>query len=236
MLSSLEDILYWQGTFPDDAIAHLIDQEETSKVLLRACLTNTHLYHKELTEDYVGALYAAYILAFFRDEMAFNSIVELLKLPAGYPELIFKEFLIQSFPRVLASCYNGNKELLFSLLVEEKTSLISRLVGLVALSILYRVKKVKKEELLELYKRLLSHPLEASFLAAMAEEIADLHLHELEDEITSLYQKEMVAKEQFSLADFTKLLHSEFSNPTKFFLVEDVFEELTGKEYKQDHD
>jgi hypothetical protein len=68
----LEQLLIWHGEFPQEAIAFLIHNEEKSKPVLYSILQHALDNYESLPDEFVGHIYALYLLAQFRD-------------PKGYP-------------------------------------------------------------------------------------------------------------------------------------------------------
>lgn len=228
--SIIKQISHWDGSFPEHGIATVVDNEATSKPLLRAVLQDAIKNYKNIPEGYVGHLYALYILAFFRDVESYVPALQILSLPEQYPDKLLGHFLTQSYSQVIASCYDGNLEPLLAIIENQKAPSLYRIVALVALSILYNTKRVARETIVALFTRLLEHSTDNEFLLGVAEEIADLHLQELKISVVKLYQDGRIHSDLYGRQDFLAALNSGYSNPRKFFLIEDVFFELNGSE------
>ncbi len=230
MNSLIQQISYWQDDFPEEALAHIIDQEEEAKPHLRALLKSTIEHYKDLPEDYVGHIFASYLLAQFRDSESFGQTLDILKLPEPYPKALFHDLLYQSFPQVIASCYGGNPELLFAVIKDENISHLNRVVALVAATILVNRKSLSREVLANFLKTVLDSK-DKAFLASVAQEVAEMHLGDLYDPVKALYAKKAIDEDAFSEKHFDTIIQSDYVNPNKFFLIDDIFEDLNGKEY-----
>ena len=227
----IEQISNWQDQFPENALAHIIDRETESKPLLRDLLQKTLIHYKEIPEDFVGHIYALYVLAFFRDPAGFTLAISFLEVPEPYPRAFFHHFLEQSFPSVIASCYRGNPEPLYELVANKKAGYISRVIALVALSILVNRNSLPRGQYASFILGFLETERDKKFLATVAQEIAELHLTEAYSKIKALYSADCIDEAQFSNKLFETIMQSDDINPDKFFLIDDVFEELNGQEY-----
>jgi len=221
----IEQISHWQGALPEEALMHLIDAEEESKPLLQNLLKNALQNYKTLPEDYVGHIFALYLLAYFRDEAAFSSGLDFLKLPEPYPITLFHDLLTQSYPAAIASGYQGNPKPLYNLLTNPAVSYLSKVIALVSASILVNRKSLARQEYATFLESFIQNQ-DPKLLAVVAEEIAGLHLNELYKPIKKLYAAKAIDSEQFSETHFDQIMQSEYVNPRKFFLIDDIFEEL----------
>lgn len=219
----IDQIRNWHGAFPDDALMHIIDAEEQAIPHLQAILKDTLQNYKTLPEDSVGHIFAIYLLALFRDEAAYAYGLDFLKLKE--PEVLFHDLLTQSYPAVIASGYKGNPKPLYNLLKNPAVGYLSKVIALVAATILVNRKSLNRPEYAEFLLEFIQG-LDSKLLAVVAEEVADLHLNELYTPIKELYAKGAIDEEQYSQTLFDQIMQSDYSNPRKFFLIDDVFEEL----------
>lgn len=224
----INQILRFEEHFPEDALMHLIDREDEAKPYLLDILGNTLAHYKELPEEYVGHIYAIYLLAYFREQKAYSYAIQFLELPEPYPRALFHDFLTQSYPAVIASCYTGDPQPLYTLIACERASYLSKVVALVAISILVNRKTLPRADFAKFLTSYLEQEKDPKLLAAIAQEVSDLHLNELYDKIKLLYSQKAIDEEQYSLKLFETVMASDYTNPRKFFLIDDVFEELNG--------
>ena len=230
----IQQISRWQDEFPENALAHLIDREEESKPLLRDLLQMTLQHYKEIPEDYVGHIFAIYLLAEFRDPAGFLLALKFLELPELYLNGFFHDLLNQSYPAVIASCYAGDPKPLWAIITSPDTCYIAKVVALVAASILVNRKSLSRPEyaaFLQEWIQTLITAKDSQMLAVVAEEVADMHLSELYDTIKALYKNGQIDEKQYSSTLFETIMQSDYTNPRKFFIIDDIFEELNGKEY-----
>ena len=224
----IDQILHFNEEFPKEALAHIIDRESESKPHLYELLDKTLTNHNTLPEDFIGHIFALYLLAQFRDPKGFDYSLAFLRLPE--PENLLHDLLTQSYPAVIASCYSGNPETLYALIRDTNLSFLVRVIGLVAASIIVNQKALDRKRHAEFLLTLLKEN-NPKFLACVAQEAAELHLGEVYDDIIETYGSERIDEEILSRKFFDTIMQSEYVNPRKFFLIDDVFEELSGKEY-----
>lgn len=230
----LEQLLIWQGEFPQEAIAFLIANEQKAKPVLYSILQHALDNYEKLPDEFVGHIYAIYLLAQFRDPKGYALAIKLLSLPGDHSALLLRELMTQSFPSVLASLYDGNPKPIYDLVESPKSSDLSRGVCLVALSILCNLKKIERRDLVGFLDKLLdllADQKNSWLLEVVAQEIADLHIMELGPKVVDFYNKGLIDQSHFTASDFNEVLKSEGIDPRKFFLMDDIFEELMGAEY-----
>lgn len=233
-MNYLDAISFWNDKFPEEALAHIVDNEDEVRPHLRTILQNALNQHKELPDGYVGHIFAIYLLAQFRDEASYRLGIGFLALPEPILRDLFHDLLEQSFPQVIASGYSGNPDLLYQLIQNEKACYLSRVIGLVACSILINRKSLARAEYAKFLTKLVDElraKNDRKLLTVIAEEVADIHLGELYDQIKALYKAGVIDEEQYSQKLFDTVMQSDYANPRKYFLIEDVFDELNGKEY-----
>lgn len=230
----IQQVSRWQDEFPENALAHLVDREEESKPLLRDLLEKTLLHYKEIPEDFVGHIFAIYLLAQFRDPAGFLLAIQFLELPEPYLNGFFHDLLIQSYPAVIASCYAGDLKPLWKVISSPDSCYLAKVVALVAASILVNRKALSRADLAAFlldYVTIVEKEKNSQMLAVIAQEVADLHLGELYEKIKALYKAGLIDETQYSPTLFETIMQSDYTNPSKFFLIDDIFEELNGKEY-----
>ena len=230
----IQQISRWQDEFPENALAHLVDREEESKPHLRDLLEKTLLHYKEIPEDFVGHIFAIYLLAQFRDPAGFALALQFLELPEAYLNGFFHDLLQQSYPAVIASCYTGDPKRLWAVITSANSCYLAKVVALVAASILVNRKALPRADFAQFllgYVEGLVVQKNSQMLAVIAQEVADIHLGELYNTIKGLYNDSLIDEQQYSLSLFETIMQSDYTNPRKFFLIDDIFEELNGKEY-----
>src|SRR5262249_53844415 len=131
---------------------------------------------------------------------------------------------------VVASCFHDDALPIFALIANTHHSQLCRTVALVSLSILYNRKSLDRAKLVAFFETLLSEE-NPQFQAILAQEIAEMHLGELYEPIHALYLSNKIDAESFPLKLFETIMQSELVNARRFFLIDDIFEELNGKEY-----
>ncbi|MBS0635339.1 MAG: DUF1186 domain-containing protein, partial [Verrucomicrobia bacterium] len=193
----VHQILRFEDNFPEEALMHLIDREEEAKPYLRDILANTFANYKELPEEYVGHIFALYLLAFFRDEQGYSFAIKFLELPEPYPRALFHDLLTQSYPAVIASCYHGNPEPLYTLIQSDRVSYLSKVIALVAISILVNRKTLSRSDFAKFLTQFLEHEKDPALLAVIAQEVSDMHLNELYDPIKALYAAGAIDEKQY---------------------------------------
>lgn len=121
----LEELSYGMGELPREALEAAIAQKKQITPFLLAILEDAIQRIHEIVEDdnYEGHLYAMYLLAQFREPLAFPYIIRLFSFPGEIPHLIAGDMLTEDLSRILASVANKNiaplKELIENPLINE---------------------------------------------------------------------------------------------------------------------
>jgi hypothetical protein len=118
MQSLLESIRYNDGKFPRDELIRVIERKEESIPYLLEIMN-------ELKEDYekvidrptrIDFIYSYYLLAQFQVKELFPIMVDILSKPSDICDHIFGDAITEDMGRILASVFDGDIELLMSLI------------------------------------------------------------------------------------------------------------------------
>lgn len=152
------DIEYNTGKFPREHIQELIQRKEEAKPFLLDFMRNFSKNYKIAIEkeNYFGHIYATYLLAEFNEKSFLEIFLQLLRLPNEIPYELYGDGITEDGSRILASVYDGNIDLIKTLIEDEKTGEFERGEGVEALNILVFSGVLNREDVIEYYNYLLS--------------------------------------------------------------------------------
>lgn len=205
----LVELLHFQPRFPREAILAARDRRaEIIPELLRV-LDHTADHLDEILEDadYMGHIFAAFLLAEFREPQAFPRLVRLLRQSEARLQALWSDLLHICVPRLLAATC-GPTPLPLQELVEDLTSPPrARRQALQALQIRYLNDEWAREDLVKylsgLLRRAQTDPAwqDPEILGEIACLAFEIHPDELMLDLQPLYDRHLVAESVISQAD-----------------------------------
>ncbi|NLW91411.1 MAG: DUF1186 domain-containing protein, partial [Syntrophomonadaceae bacterium] len=116
----LEELKYCKAPFPHQAVNEAVANKElVIPALLKVLEDSKQLPDALNDEDYVGHIFAMYLLAQFREKRAYPLIVEFFSIP---DDLVFDstgDIITEDLNRILASIAHGDNVLIKSLVENE---------------------------------------------------------------------------------------------------------------------
>ncbi len=149
--------------YPAEPVCYALENREEAVAELLGILEYTLENAEELSKDpeYLIHIPAMYILAYFRETKAYESIIRIAALPDDQAFYLLGDIVLDGFKNVLASVCDGNigpvKDIIEASLLDEYT----RTQALEALLILLNHDVVSREELVLYFKELFNGKLEA---------------------------------------------------------------------------
>lgn len=118
----LIELEYYHGYFPREALEAAISEQNTITPELLKILEHTIQNAEKLVDDYdyMGHLYAMYLLAQFREERAYPLIVELVSMPGELSVDLTGDVVTESLSQILAAVCNGDISLIATLIENPK--------------------------------------------------------------------------------------------------------------------
>ena len=155
----VEELKYYKGELPKEALKEAIDKKEEMipKLLDMLEFTKNNLekiYNEE--DEFFGYIYAFFLLAQFRERRAFPYLIDLLNKDEEIVDYILGEDYPGNLPRLLASTYNGDDEALFSIIENRKINEFVRSSTLQTFAILYLYGKKDREFIVNYFKKLIN--------------------------------------------------------------------------------
>lgn len=106
----LQELRPYTGRFPRRAVLSAIAQREAITPHLLQALEEVAQAPAEFArrEDYMLQLFAAYLLAQFREKRAYRPLIQILRAPGEIPFDLFGDTVTERLNAILASVYDGD--------------------------------------------------------------------------------------------------------------------------------
>jgi uncharacterized protein YecA (UPF0149 family) len=217
-LLDIDDILdrleWFDGKFESEAVAAAIaHRDEIIPELLEILeeITDPEIAAGLADDgDYVGHLYAMYLLAQFRETRAYPIIVRIALLPSDLLEALFDDLITVIFSKVLASVCGGDLEGIQSIIENTEANEWVRGEGLDSLVTLVAAGVKSREEIIEYFTSLFHGKLTDKNETLWSQLVccaADLCATDLRDEIEKAYEQELADPQYIGLNE----VHSDFA-------------------------
>jgi len=234
----LTKLKYNDGTFPRKALNEAINNQELIIPELLKIIEFTKDNIKELIteEKYIAPIYAMYLLAQFREKQAYRLIIDFFSMPGDMAIEITGDVVTEALGRILASVYDGNDNLLKSLIENKELNEYVRSAALECLLVLFAVGIKSREEIISYFKQLFNGKLENDFSyvwTALVTRSTRLYPEEVYDEIKLAYEEELVESFFIDISTVEKTIKegkektlSSLQNNSRYNLIEDTISEM----------
>lgn len=157
MKKLMESIEYNKGIFPKKEMEELIERKEESVPYLINYLEefkNNYSKYMDKT-DYMGHIYATFLLAQFKEKCLFKIFLELIKLPGEIPFQLYGDNITEDTARILAATYHGQIDEIKDLVEDSLVNEYVRGQGVHVLLVLVLNGVLEREEVVDYFKYLL---------------------------------------------------------------------------------
>ena len=155
--SIAEKLKYFSRPFPQKIVEAAIQCKTEITPTLLEFLNYAYQNHKTLDPNYMGHLYALFILAEFKETKAFEVALRILELPEASLDILIGDSLTEDYPNILASLYNGNLESIKRIIENPNTYLFARDTAIRSLLGLIVESKLEINEVIQYMDTLLDH-------------------------------------------------------------------------------
>ena len=216
---SVEDIAnelrYLSQPFPKEAVeAAIIHKSEITPKLLEF-LDYAYKHHEILDDDYIGHLYALFLLAEFREPRAFATVMNILELPENSLELLLSDTLTESYAQIITSVYNGDLARIKKVIENPDNDLYARMAAVDSLVSLVKVSVLDREEIIPYLASLFqlesfrSDPVALGFLVCTASALQSANLYAI---IEELFKLDLVDESIVNLNDVEHYKTNDYNN------------------------
>ena len=239
------------GKLPRQALERAIEEREAITPLLLDILSSCKNNLEELSNkpDYILHICAFYLLAQFREPLAYPIIIDFFSIPGDMPVDATGDLLGGGLARILASVCDGNIEPIKQLIENQEVNQWVRDSALDSLIILVVQGIISREEIIEYYKELFSHLFANKCYVPKVKEKHDLNIWtalainssklapvELQQYIERTYDEDLIEQFYFERQEFNDLLEigseatlNELRNDILYSLVEDAISDIKSE-------
>lgn len=208
MRNIIDKLRYNDGSFPNETLLFAIDRKEEITPLLLDEIDKV-IAKPTLLEDetYIIHIYSMYLLAHFRENEAFEKIVDFIRIQRKLDYTI-----TEGLPSILYSTFDGRVELLQEVINNPALNIYARVACLDVYGKLYLDKVVSKESCVN-YLRYLIYELafdgDSDIATYIQNVVVDRHIFELVDDIQYLYDDDRIDVDLFG--EFHSFIDSIFN-------------------------
>lgn len=200
ILSELENNT---GRFPRLALERALEEREALTPILLATLERLSNNLEELLEkeDYILHIYALYLLAQFREPLAYPVIIKFFSAPGENALDVTGDIVTEDLGRILASVSGGNIEPIKQLIENEEINEYIRSAALDSLLVLVAQEVISREQVIQYYANLFSSlgKEESDYIwTNLVLNSAELCATELKEQIDRAFEEDLV--EQFFIS------------------------------------
>lgn len=157
--------------------------------------------------DFIGHLCAVTLLTFFKNTECHSLLVDIFSLPDDIPYFLFGDLVVEDLPTILYATCDGNFNRIKELIVNEQAMTSCRWSAMTALNFALAEGKVNREEVLDIYEKLLlSENKDKDIKAIVLVNLSDICATEKLDLAKEIFAKDPSASSFLSLDDFTDAL------------------------------
>ena len=136
--------------FPDAALSSAVYYKDQISPKLLDYLSYIYDNYELVSDSNSLHIYALFLLAQFREKLAYKKIITLLTLPPDVTEHLFGDLVTEpDFANILASVYTGNFDPVHQLIMNDNVCMYVRTIGFKLLLSLYKTEQISYEELVE---------------------------------------------------------------------------------------
>ncbi|MHB1461768.1 MAG: DUF1186 domain-containing protein [Armatimonadota bacterium] len=193
----LAELAYGNVEFPRQAVEEAVRQrDEITPELLRVLEAATpNIAGIVCDEAYSGHIYAMYLLAQFRDERAYQPLVDFISSDQKSVEMLLNDIITEDLGRLLASVCNGDTRLIRGMIENTALNEYVRMAGLDALVVLVAQGIMTRDEVIAYFLSLFQGKLEREPVmvwGGMVGQCCDLYAGETAEEIYRAFDDELV--------------------------------------------
>jgi len=210
----IENLIIFNEKFPEEALleARAHKEEVTEELLesLRYVNENSEQIYNDTDQygsDYFLHMYAMFLLSEFREKRAFPIIIDIIQKDSGIVDFLLGDCVTEDLNAILASTFNGDMELLSSVIENAEIDEYVRHAAFTSLNILLNQNVIDKQFVIDYIYELLNDKLEEddfSITTEIVSFIADNHLFEFIKPVKKLYKEGKV--ELFVMGNYDSFL------------------------------
>jgi hypothetical protein len=240
MQAILSKLKRYDGTFPRQAVqAAIVNQEQITPELLDILEYVTANAEMLLDRpNYMGHLYAMFLLAQFREERAYSRIVDFCSIDPEALGILLGDTLTEDLNRMLASVSNGDPEPMKSLIENNAINEYARSAALSGMVILVAQGGQSREDTLAYFQSLFREklPREDDFIwSALVSASTKLYPDLIYDDIKQAFADDLIESMYIHLDDVDEVLArdkdavlEELKTHRHYSYIDDTIQEMAG--------
>lgn len=233
----LDELKYNKGSFPHKAITEAIKKKESIIPDLLKIIEYSTDNIRSLSDEYFAHVFAMYLLAQFREKRAFPLLINFFSVPGDTVMNIAGDIVTEDLGRIFASVFDGDTDLLKSLIENENTDEFIRSAAMSAFVTLVVNGEKSREEILNYFKELLSSEKlsrqPSHVWSALIDRCTDLYPGEVYEEIKEVFNNDLTDPYFIHLKDVEEVLNrgkektvADLLKNHHYTLIEDTVGEL----------
>jgi hypothetical protein len=237
----IDDLSYFDNSYPLNAMKEAVRQKEKIILEFLKCLQDVLVNYDSIDDAYCLHLPATYLLAEFRVKEAFPLLIAIFSLPDYILDFLYDYTLTEDIHNVIASTYDGNFQLLASLIENKTANEFFRASAIEALQTLYQEGVLSRNEIVNYVGSLFDSRLDKSeqnyVWAGLVHLCMDLELKEFFYHCQSAYDAELVDNRIFNREDIENgILHGIrlIDNAPRCHYITNVVEDMSTWECFQE--
>ncbi|WP_341531568.1 DUF1186 domain-containing protein (plasmid) [Nostoc sp. UHCC 0302] len=234
ILSQLENNT---GKFPRLALERAIEERTAITPILLTALEKFSNNPEELSDrnDYILHIYALYLLAQFREPLAYPLIIKFFSAPGEISMDLIGDIVTEDLGRILASVSHGNIEPLKQIIENQQVNEYVRNAALESLLVLVAQRVTPREEVIQYYAKFFSNGVGEEFdyiWTNLVTNSAQLCAIELKPQIDKVFEEDLIDQffiEQEDVNDYFELgiegALEKLRDNSRYSFIEDVISE-----------
>jgi len=227
----LKELELYTGRFPKRAMQQAVEQREAVTPELLRVLEDVAADPAAFAQrrDYMLHLFAMFLLAQFRERRAYRPIVTIVSASGDVPDQLLGDTIAESLKQILGSVYDGDLEPLHRLVEDDNVNEYVRSSAIDTFLVLCASDQMSREDVVAYYRSLFHEKLERRFSSSwnwLVLAVAELHAHELLDEVRQAYADDLVDRSFAELEEIERDLASPAQSLRGYHLITDVVSEM----------
>jgi uncharacterized protein YecA (UPF0149 family) len=197
------------GFFPRTPLRAAIERRSEITPELLRFLREAKEKLNELPPNFMGHVYALFLLAQFREAQAYPLIIDLLSLPGRTPLDLLGNIIVQNMPSILASVCQGDITPIQQLIENSEINEHVRGAAVRSLAAMVATGQKTREEILDYLQTRVENVTEierTAFVAYLVAACTDLYPDKLFASIRQLFARKIVDKSLVQFDDVEKVL------------------------------
>lgn len=228
------ELSIFNGYFPDKAVSYAVNNQQESIPILLAFLKEAIKKGTTLNEQYMGHLYALYILSQLKEKKAYPLVLEICKLSYEKQDFLLGDNLTESLAQFIGSTFDGDLASLKELIESSSTHYYARAQCLSALLVLLNDGIIESRDIYSYVPSLFEMFIQNKDLAGMTNLVnfcIEFEVSPFLDDIKQAFDLGLVDLQVVNLQDVLYLgknkQHSRYKTDPHYQSIKDATQEMS---------